>query len=149
MDGLGDAGIEVILRLPAEFGLNLLGIDGVAAVVTEPVFDVVDELLAFAKSAEDGFDDLEVAPLVMAADVIDLAIAALTDDQINCFAMVGDVEPVTDVLAIAINGEFFTMGGFLNHQGDELLGELIRPVVIGATRNGDWEAIGPVVGQNE
>jgi hypothetical protein len=43
LDGLADAGLEGLGRAPAEFALDLAGVDGVAAVVAGAVGDVGDE----------------------------------------------------------------------------------------------------------
>src|SRR6185312_9961453 len=63
---------EAHLRLPAE-GADLLGAQGVAAVVAGAVGDVLDELVAGARVLEDPLDHLDVRALVGAADVVGLA----------------------------------------------------------------------------
>jgi hypothetical protein len=85
LDGLADAGFEGLGRAPAEFALDLAGVDGVAAVVAGAVGDVGDEAavaagrigLEFVEERTQGVHDLDVGLLVPAAHVVDLARGAL------------------------------------------------------------------------
>src|SRR5690606_40216999 len=121
--------------MPAELAFDLAGVDGVAAVVAGAVGDEGDELAParsrgahLVEQVADGLDDLEVRALVAAADVVGLAGLALFGDESEGLAMVADVEPVADVLAVAVDGERLPLDGVEDHQRDELFGELVRAV---------------------
>ena len=58
-----------------------------------------------SSNAQTVFDDLEVGALVAAADVIGLADATLCEDGADGRAVVGDEEPVADLLAVSIYRE--------------------------------------------
>lgn len=100
-DRLLDAVLELRLRLPAEFRVDLRRVDGVAAIVALAVGDVLDEVFGLAELLEDGLDDVDVGALIVAADIVDLADAALLQDEVDGAAVILDIEPVTDVLAVA------------------------------------------------
>ena len=101
LDGLLDAVLELRLRLPTELRVDLRRVDGVAAVVSLAVSDVLDEVFGFAELLEDGLDHVDVGALVVAADIVDLADASLLQDEVDGAAVVLDIEPVADVLAVA------------------------------------------------
>ncbi|MNG31980.1 hypothetical protein D3C84_1178860 [compost metagenome] len=44
LDGLADTGLEGFLRYPAQFALDLAGVDGIAQVVTRTVLNVGDQI---------------------------------------------------------------------------------------------------------
>lgn len=101
LDRLLDAVLEFRLRLPAELCVDLRRVDGVAAVVALAVGDVLDEVFGLAELLEDGLDDVDVGALIVAADVVDLADASLLQDEVDGVAVILDIEPVADVLAVA------------------------------------------------
>ena len=137
------------MREPAELIVDLGGVDGVAQVVTLAVGDVGDEAFGLAEPVADEADDLDVLHLVMAADVVDLAHAAVAHDQVHGLAVVLDIEPVPHVETGAVDGQGFVVQGVDDHEGDELLGEVVGAVVIGAAGDADREAVGAVVGQDQ
>ena len=49
--------------------------------------------------------------------------------------MVFDEEPVADVLSLAVDGQGLALADVVDEEGDELLGELVRAVVIRAVRH--------------
>ena len=99
---------------------------------------VCDEIhiLAFLASEQtiDGInyhlDDVDVLPLVESSDVVCLSHLSLMEDDVDGAGMVFYKEPVTYVLAFAINREWFAVADVVYEQWDELLGELIRTVVV-------------------
>ena len=110
---LADAGIEGFGRFPAEFSLEFAGVDGVAAVVAGAILDVGDLVgvglavgarAEFVEDGTEGADDVEVGLFVPAADVVDLADLAGFQHAADGAAVVLDVEPVTDLLAVAVDG---------------------------------------------
>ena len=118
VDCLGDAGGEVFFRSPAEFGLEFAAVDRVAAVVAGAVGDVGDLLgvgLAvgagglLVEEGADAVNDFDVRFFVQAADVVSLADAAFLEDEPDGGRVVLDVEPVADLHAVAVDGEFFAL----------------------------------------
>ena len=90
-----DTGIEGVLRLPAELGLDLRRVHRIAEIVARSVLYILDERLRLTERLQDGLHDLEVRALVVSADVIDLTWLTLPDDQVDGLAVIGDIEPVT------------------------------------------------------
>ena len=59
--------------------------------------------------------------------------------------MIFYIQPVTDLLAIAIDRQWFASKRIDDHQRDELFGKLIRTVVVGAVGGEYRQAIGMVI----
>ena len=172
-----DALFKGRFRLPAEFVANLRGVDAVTLVVPEavgyegdevfvdPVYADVALRVAFllaeeravfrvflhelVHGADNDFHDLDILPLVVAAHVVDAAIRALRDDEVDGLAVVFHVEPVAHVGARAVNGELLALQYVVDDQRNELLGELIRAVVVGAARYGNGHVIRVAVGAHD
>lgn len=149
LDGLLDAVLELRLRLPAEFRVYLRRVDGVAAVMALTVGDVLDEIFRLAELLENGLDNIDVGALIVAADVVDLADAALLQDQVDGVAVILDVEPVADVLAVAVDWQLLVRQRVDDHQRDELLREVVRAVVVRAARDRRRDLVGAVVSHDE
>ena len=109
--GLLDPGLEGLGGPPAELGLDLGGVDRVAAVVAGPVGDERDQTLArrqiggvmLIQEAADRFHHVQVGALVAAADVVGLADATAFQHQRERPRVVLHIEPIADVLAVAID----------------------------------------------
>ena len=71
--------------------------------MTLPVGDIGDQALGFPQGLADDLDDIDVAHLVMAANVVDLAHPALMDNQVNGFAVILHIQPVPDVFSLSID----------------------------------------------
>ncbi len=158
LDGLAEAGLEALLRVPVEVALDLAGVDGVTAVVTGTVLDVLDELGVglvggirdeLVEESAERVDDVEVGALVVAADVVGFADAAAFEYGADGAAVVEDEEPVADLLAVAVDGEGLALERVGDHEGDELLGELEGAVVVGAVGDDGGEAVGVDPGADE
>ncbi len=145
LDGLLDAVLELRLRLPAELCVDLRRVDGVAAVVALAVSDMLDEVFGLAELLEDGLDDVDVGALIVAADVVNLADAALLQDEVDGAAVILDIEPVADVLAVAVDWQLLVGQRVDDHQRDELLREVIRAVVVRAARDRRRDLVGAVI----
>ena len=78
----------------------------------------------------------------MSSDIIGLEELSLLLDHVDALAVILDIKPVTDVLAIAVDRKILAMQCNVDHQRDELLRELIRAVVIAAVRDIGRELIG-------
>jgi len=73
--------------------------------VAGAVFDVCDERFGFAESLEDKADDFEICFFVVSADVVDACWGSLCEDFPYSGAMVIDIEPVSDIEAVAVDWE--------------------------------------------
>ena len=63
--------------------------------------------------------------------------------------MILDVQPVAHVAAVAIDGQRLALERVEDHERDELLGELVRPVVVRAVREQRRKAVRLVPGAHE
>lgn len=99
------------------------------------VGDVGDELLALAfgvaqqpiDGADDDFNQVDVLPFVESADIVGFGDAAFVEDQVDGAGVVFDVEPVADILALAIDRQRPAVADVVDEQRDQLFGKLIGP----------------------
>ena len=75
-------------------------------------------------------DDVDVLPFVEASDVVGLGDLALVEDKVDGASMVFDIQPVAHVFAFAIHRQRLAVTDVVDKQRDQLLGELIRTVVV-------------------
>src|ERR1051325_5059857 len=148
---------ELVRGNPAEFLLNLARVDRVTAVVAGTVLHERDQLariaaetrVHFVDEIADQFDDADVGPFVVAADVVSLAELAAAEDGPERFGVVADVEPVADVHAVAVNRNRLAGEDALDDDRDELLGKLIWAVVVRAIGNNGRQAVRVMIGAHE
>ena len=107
--------------------------------MAQTVGNVLDQILADAvvlqavvQLRDDGLDDEDVGALVMAAHIVDLADLAAVADHIDGLAVILNVQPVTDLHTVTVDRQLLVVLDVVDHQGDQLLGELIGAVVVGA-----------------
>ena len=125
--------------------------------MAEAVGDVGDEVEVFALAAPeqtvDGVDyhadDVDVLPLVEAADVVGLGHLALVEYEVNRTGVVFDEEPVANVLALAVYGQRLAVTYVVDKQGNQFFGELVGPVVVGAVGHQCGHPVGVVIGSHE
>ena len=121
------------------------------------VGDVGDELLALAfgvaqqpiDGADDDFNQVDVLPFVESADIVGFGDAAFVEDQVDGAGVVFDVEPVADILALAIDRQRPAVADVVDEQRDQLFGKLIGPVVVRAVGYDRRQTVGVVVGPHE
>ena len=156
-DGLLYTLFELEAWLPTQFLLELGAVDGIACIVAETVCDVGDELKAEAlRVAEDpvhcldhDLDQVYVLPLVEAADVVCLCDFAFMEDQVDGACVVLHIEPVTDILALAVYRERLAVPDVVDEQRNELLRELVWSVVVRAVGHDGRKAVGVVICSHE
>ena len=132
-------------------------VDGVAAVVAGAVLDVGDggadggrvEFCLCGNYVDKALQEVDIGPLVLAADVVFFARCSLVDDRPDGGVVVFDKEPVADIFAVAVYGQRFTVEHVEYHERDEFFGEVVGAVVVGAVGEGYREAVGVVVGEHE
>ena len=86
---------------------------------------------------------------VVPAHAVGLAGHALLHDAFQGGAVVLHIEPVADVLTVAVDGDGFALGHARDGQGDQLLGVLAGTVVVGAVGGDRVQPIGVVVGPDQ
>ena len=129
--------------------MDFCRVDRVTLVVALAVFDVLDQGVRLIEVITDQFYDVDIGHLIVAADVIDLAVFGVSDDQVDCLAVVFNVEPVTDIFSFTVDRERLISEGICYHQRDQLLRKLVRAIVIRAAAQGDRQAIGSVISHHE
>src|SRR5690606_24627777 len=128
-------------RTPAEFRLSLYRVDRITAIVAKTVGDIFDQRVRFAEGVEERGDHLKVAALVACTDVIYLAGAAVLIRQPDGTAMVIDVDPIADVLPVAVDRKRLVVHRVGDHQRDQLFGKLPRAVVVPAAGDDGLDAV--------
>ena len=149
VDRPADAVGKARLRQPAELRVDLRGVDGIAQVMSLPVGDVGDEAFGLSELAADQAHDVDVAHLVVTADVVHLTDAPAADHKVDGLAVVGDIQPVAHVQSLPVHRQRPLGEGAHDHERDELFRKLIRPVVIRAARDRDRQAVGASVRAHE
>ena len=138
-----------VRRPPAELALELGRVDGVAAVVAGAVGDPVEVLGVAAHGLEDHAQDRDVVLLAICADEVGLPHAALGQDVPDGRGVVLGVDPVADVLALAVELGADAVDDVGDLPGDELLHVLVGAVVVGAVGNRGAQAVGAGPGAHE
>ncbi len=123
--------------------MNLSSINRVTTVMPKPVFDERDEpsgvsaefRLGLINEIADQLDDTDIGPFVVATDVVRIAVCASGDDLPEGFAVVGYIEPISHIHAVAINRNGLAIQDLLYDDRDQFLGELERTVVVRAISN--------------
>ena len=92
---------------------------------------------------------IDVGRLGAAADVVDLTGYPALEDGVDGRTMVTDVQPVADVEAVAVHREIPAFQDVHDHERDQLLGKVVRTVVVGAVGRGDVEPVGVVIGAHQ
>ncbi len=98
-----------------------------------------------ADHADGQFYDLDILLLVMSAHVVNLAGASAMDHGVDGLAMVLHVQPVADVGTVSIYGKFFPFQDVFDDERDQLLGEMVGPVVVRAAGDADGHFVGIVI----
>ena len=129
-------------RAPAELGLQLGGVDGVAAIVAGAVGDPVEVLGVASHGRKDHAQHGDVALLPVGADEVGLPHAALGEDVPDGRGVVLGVDPVADVLAAAVGLGADSVDDVGDLPGDELLHVLVGAEVVGAVGDGGSQPVG-------
>ena len=137
--------------------MKLRGVNGIAEVMTCSVGHVCDEWerMSFGMaeesihSGDQDLDEVDVLPFVEAPDIIGLCRATFVKDQVDGPCMINDIEPISDILTLTVDGERLAMTDVIYEERDQLLGELIGTVVVGAVRHQRRHPVGIVIGTDE
>lgn len=146
LQALGEVGVG---RPPAQLALELGRVDGVAAVVAGAVGDPVEVLGVASHRLQDHAQHGDVVPLAVGADEVGLPRAALGEDVPDGRAVVLGVDPVADVLALAVELGAHAVDDVGDLPGDELLHVLVGAVVVGAVGDRGAQAVGAGPGADQ
>ena len=113
-NGLSNRLFEHSYRCPAQFLLDLAGVDGVATVVSRSVFDERDQAFAIVLQVRKSFlnrcanrlHNVDVGAFAVAADVIGLSDLATFQDRFQSGTMVFNKQPVANIQSIAVDGQW-------------------------------------------
>ena len=89
---------------------------------------------------------LQVRHFAVPSYVIDFSGFAGFENLQDGPAVVPHIEPVAYLLSVAVDGNGVPLKRFLNHQGNQLFGKLVGPVVIGAIGGQRWKTVSPMIG---
>ena len=143
---LGEVGVR---RPPAQLALELGAVDGVAAVVAGAVGNPVKVLGIAPHGLQDHAQHGNIALLAICADEVGLPHAAAGQDVPHGRAVVLGVDPVADVLALAVELGAHAVDYVGDLPGDELLHVLVGAVVVGAVGDCGAQAVGAGPGAHE
>ena len=87
-------------------------------------------------------DDLDILLLVVSADIVGFKQSALFLHHIDCLRVILHIQPVAHILSVAVDGKLLALQCIVDDQRNQLLGELIGSVVVGAVRDIRREMIG-------
>ena len=144
LDCFAQALVEAMRLFPTELLLDPRAVDGVAPIVARPILNVGDrranpigiEMSLLGDELDEAPEKLHVLPLVLPADIVAPAGFAALHDLPDSGVMVLDVDPVADVLAVAVDRKALSLQHVEDHKWNKLLGELIGPVVVRAVGQG-------------
>ena len=148
-----DTLLKLKARLPAQLLLKLRRVDGVAHVVAQTVRHVGYQvhILTFLAAqqtvhrVDHHLDDVNVLPLVEATDIIGFRNLPVVEDDVNSPRVVFHVQPVANVLALAIHRQRLAVADVVDEQWYQLLRKLVRAVVVRAVRYDGRHAVRVVV----
>jgi len=156
LDGFAQTGFEGFFRRPAQFFLDFAGVNGVAVVMARAVGDEGDQVTVvgvlryqFLEQVADGLYDFQVGLFVVAADVVGFTQLALLGNKNQGAGVVFHVEPVPDLLAVAVHRQRFARQSVENHQRDELFRKMVWPVIVAAVGDNHRQAESAAPGADE
>ena len=130
-----------VRRSPPKLTSQLRHIDCIAPIMTGAITHPIDEVAGLAHCLKNRLQDLKITPLTIGANQISLPQPTLVQNGPYSTGMVINVNPITNIFAVAIQPRAPTMPNALYRCRDELLFVLQRTVVVAAIRNSNWQAI--------
>ena len=98
--------------------------------MTLSVCNICDQTFRLAKLLAYQLYNINVLHLIVTAYIIHFTDSTLMYDKVNSFAMIFNIQPVTNILAIAINRQKLIIQCICNHERDKLLRKMIWAIVI-------------------
>ena len=110
--------------------------------MSEPVGDELDQRRGFPELFEDQPHHLQIRQFTICADIIHAARLPFEERRQHGGAVIFHMNPVAHILAVAIDGQRLVLERVCDHERDQLLGKLIRSVVVRAARDHDLLPVG-------
>ena len=114
-----------------------------------PVLNMLDQRVWLIQIVTDQLHNIDIGHFIMAADIVGLAITGLPDDEVDSLAVILDIEPVSDILTLAIYRQRLVSKRIRYHQRDQLLRELVGAIIIRTAAYSDRKSVGPVICHHE
>ncbi|MNY21115.1 hypothetical protein D3C86_1546370 [compost metagenome] len=93
--------------------------------------------------------DVDVLALCVAADVVGLTRAALFKNSLKRASVIVHEQPVPHITPVAIDGQGLAVQGANDDQRDQLFGEVIGAIVVGAVGHQHRQAVGVPPGAHQ
>ena len=121
------------------------------------VFDISDELrirplragLELIEQCAHRVNNVEVGLFVPAANVVGLTQAAACQDGADAAAMVAHIQPIANLLTVAVDRQRLARQCIDDHEWDELFWEMVGSVVVGAIGGEHRQAVGVMPGAHQ
>src|SRR5450759_2550000 len=94
------------------------------------------------KNIAQSVNDLDVRLFAAPAYIIGFADASPIEHSANRGAVIGDIKPISALLAVAIDRQWHTSQPMMNRQGNEFFRKLIGPVIVRAVGDQHRKPIG-------
>ena len=104
---------------------------------------------AVMKLADDGLYDEDVWTLIVTTHIVDFTDLASVTHHVYCLAVILNIEPVPDLHTVSIDGKLLMVLHVVDHKRNELLRELIGPIVIRTSCNVYRHAVGIMESHDE
>ena len=109
--------------------------------MTGAVQNKLNQAARFSKVLQDRVGYIQISLLAFSPDVVDLTLFSMLNNEIDCPAVILNMNPVANVLPIAINWQRLVRERLRDHQWDEFLRKLERAVIIGTPGNNSRESM--------
>ena len=157
LHGLFYSFLELERGFPAKSCLKLARVDGVTGIMAKAVGNVGDEVEVFTFFATEEpvnciyhyLDDVDVLPLIEAANVVGFGYFALMEDEVDGTGMVFYKEPVAHVFAFAIDWQWFAVADVVDEERNQFFWELVWAIVVRAVGHDGRHAVCIVESTNE
>src|SRR2546423_10102563 len=93
----------------------------------------------------DRLHDVDIFSLGISTEIISLADASLLQHPLDAAAMIANVQPISHLQSVAVNRNRLSIERVDDSERNQLLGKVIRTVVIGRVGRGDRKSIRVVV----
>src|SRR5690554_292096 len=152
--GLGEPFLKLQGGFPTQFAAQFFGVNGVALIVSRTVLHKGDEagritlrpvqLLIHHLAKQ--VNEVDVLPFVEAANVVGLAHFSLVKNHIDGCGMVLHIQPVANVVALAVNRNGLFVQDVVDGQGQQFFRKLVGSVVVGTVADDYGQSVSVVVG---
>src|SRR5213079_1633195 len=119
------------------------GVDRVTPVMTRAVDHELDLIVGDFQNPEQLAHDLQVGSRLPQSDIVDFARSPSVEYSVQRPAVVFHEDPVAFVEAVAVDGKLLAFERISDHEREELLRKLVRPVIVRAASDDSGKAMGP------